>query len=739
MSTYWENWGIGTALDDHLGAFLQVGGKSIQRQLKELYGGRDSTGHLTGVYCDPRDWTGWDPTGTNDISTYLQAAIAQAITDHVPVGIPPGVYATSPVDFGVNVNDGVQIVGVGGYPGNSYVSNSALGNHGSLVIFNPTAVDKPCFYNSHAVRGAHFANIGVLGPNNTWSYTQAPNDFKQNYNPGGVYRDAQWSPHCGFAIDSFMGATPADGGYPGMTSIYGAVGGSSGITFDNVNVQGFVVGMTVGLTGSQADTIFWNNCMIKQCDTAFAIGGGQSKEALMLFGLILGCRQAFDGANYGAKQGFPIITLGVCCQYLLRKYNYQDTFGPLMSQMDYHENVRSLGNYGTAFASVRGHCTIQGTQFTQDLGTSLPPPMILDTYGIASIRDMNFWGGSNTGPLAYNFCSDILSPIKFDTCQFAGQPAGVPGVVGMTATGSNVEFDNCLMNSGTPLPWSDSSMIDVGSIGSNKRWVGSVRANRYANGTSIVEYISSSASGVVSLAATGTAINSRSVTFTGTLAIGAIQGTLSTTWTDPTGWYMTTFPNTDVRPVNYVNGSTTAKWGYWGTSSAMTAPTATAVGVSLTFTATDPTVWFVGDILFWKVLKLYSGSSQRNVPAWVVTSVVGSAITAQPICDATYYDTVANNGAGTTINVFQPQWAPTANLTCTTNGTTALTAVLPINLIPTTSHDWVTGTGFAANTRIVSNDGAGNIVLNKAVTGSGTLIPMHFGQFQTPTMTATWT
>lgn len=700
-------------------------------------------------YCDPRDFNGWDPTGNNDIGSTFQSALAQSITAHVQLRIPKGLYAVgTPIDYGVNTNDGPQIIGVGSRAigGNVF----GLFNHGPDVIFYSTAVDKPCFYNSHGVRGMYMENIQVLGTNIFTQY-QPPSDYPQNYNVGQAFRATQYSSHCGIAIDSFNVAVPPDGGYPGMTAKYAGSnqGGSSGIILNNVSVTGFVVGIGSAMSGytPQGDTWTMRDCSVTMCDSAVVTCSDQAKDAYFFGGQIVNCRQGFDGLNYGAGRGCPILLFGTNLGYLHRIVNYSGSYGPMTLMPNYCESVRSVGNYGAASSAARGHCLVSMGQFTIDNSSSYPPPVVFETYGSASIRDTNFQnagGGNALAPMqAWNFGNDTNLPIKVDCCTFTGPGTPVnPAIVGLCSTGSVVQIDTCLMESGSPaMPFSDGSVADVSAFTYNNRFMGTVRAGTFGNGTGLVEYISFNTTGVVGIAATATTLVSRSVTFN-SIAGNGLSGVLSSNWTDLTGWYMTTFPNSDVRPVLYKNGSTAASWGQWSTASA--AGAATAANVALTFTITDASIPQVGDILMWYMVKQYTASTHRAYPAWIITAANSGtgACTAQPLYDATFYDTVANNFGGTNLNFCQRQFAPSgAQVLASMNNSTAITVTGSTTVFQ--NGDWLTNTttpaSMATNTRVVSGGNTGSLVLNKATTGGALSNQvLHFGTLQQPTLTTVW-
>lgn len=689
-------------------------------------------------YCDPRDFNGWDNTGVNDVSAALQSAISQAITAKVQLRIPGGLYRlNSPINFAPNGSDGIDMVGP--TPAGAFNINFQTGNNGAKAVFLANFNDRPAFYGDN-FRQVHMANFLVVGLN-TFPQAQEMNDVKTNYITAGC-RDSRYSPYCGIGIDCFNSAVPADGGYPGMTASYfgSTRDGSSQAIFECVSCIGFTVGFMLCPTGvgSQTDTMTFKNCQVVICDTGIAIGQAQSKALVFLGGNIGSCRQAFDGASYGNKTGCPpALIQGMNLGYLMRIFNMNSQVGPFLMQNCYSESIRSLGNYGTGGSTVRGQCAIQNMQFSLHVAQSLPPPVLFETFGIASIRSMNF--GVDSGVSSHwNMANDMTTPILIESSTFGNATAGNVAIVGLLSTGSGVEMHNCLsQGNGAYQTLTDISDVDVSTMSINGRWSGPLRGYLYANGTGEVVYTSPNTAGNISAAATGTAFTNRAITFTGALALGATTGTLTGGgWTDLSGWYNVTFSNSDVRTCLFANGSTAVKWGSTGLSSSATTA-ATAACVAMTFTATDVTLFLAGDVIFWKMLAVGGSGVQRTVPAWVVTNIAGSVVTCQPKCDVTYYDTVANNGGGTTLLISQNQWAPSVAFTGNSNTSTSLTGVSPTNLIQ--NGDWLNNAipGLAANTRVVAGAGTATLTLNKATSTSAALT-LYFGRFQTPTTTAAW-
>lgn len=701
---------------------------------------------LKAQYIDFRDYSGFDPTGTNTQVTNLQAAINDACSHRLQLRIPPGEFvldATIHLCPAMNRTQTIDIVGagapgpVGGYPVHATSINP-------FTIFHSTVTQTPAFSLTGG-RGGRLKDFVITGENAVPQYL-FPTDVKANYNIGGAFRDSQYSPHCALALDAFnLSAPPSDGGYPGMSSSYNAGNlASTNFSIENVCYNNFVVGFghTLSGAGSLSDSITHRRCNWSSCDTAYAVGQTQSKICLVELGDIGSCRTAFDGLSYGAKQGVPVRVIGVNLGYLYRVFSYSQQYGPMLIDCNYAESVRSLGNYGNGTATSKGFSRVTGGSFLMYNGNgySAPlPPILFETYGMSQIESMSFDsnGRAFAQNYAYNMVSDTDMPIVCDNINFQGPTtAQVPAFIGASsAKGSHVRLRNCQAAGQFPaLPYTDDSTQDVTTIGANGRFQGSIKSSRYANGTGEVFYQSANATGTLALTVSAISLTTRSLTLTTAPASGAKTASATTNWGDPDGLYPVTFSNGNVKSTIIQNGLPSLDWIQDGlSSSATTAVTVSKVGLQFTYSGT---ALIVGDCLFWKMLPQGGSTTGRTVIGWLVSTISGTTVTCIPLFDVTQYDTAANNPT-TSVVVAQRQWAPTVSLTCTTNSTTALTAVSPINLV--LNGDWVQGAGIPANTRVVSGAGTASLTLNNAATASATGVALYFGRMYTPALTGpTW-
>jgi hypothetical protein len=129
--------------------------------------------------------------------------------------------------------------------------------------------------------------VGQFNPPNT-------NDPKKFFNTSfedftdHACRDSRYSPYAAIVIDPFTNLPtdplPADGGYPGLTALYGKAKnfstqtGSTGTEIEELSIRGFVIGICSspnGLTRNAEITLI-NKIQFENCK--LAISGGQDQE-----------------------------------------------------------------------------------------------------------------------------------------------------------------------------------------------------------------------------------------------------------------------------------------------------------------------------------------------------------------------------------------------------------------------------------------------------------------------------
>jgi Pectate lyase superfamily protein len=238
-----------------------------------------------GTYVDCRDFTGLDPTGSTDSSGAINAAIQKAITVRLPVYLPAGSYKiSSPLLFVVNVpGDYTEFTNITFF-------GAGIGSYGSIGSSSPgqalTAI-YPSFNNLPAIAlgpslQTYIHDLAIFGLNVapeqyvTGGTPGYPVDNQTDYITSGCRLD-QYSPYCAIAIDTLNQAN-AGHEYPGMTYYTGA-GGSNFCTFENLYIQGFVVGIAYGISGvnQNSDDLTFKNVQIWYCDSGYACGNTPSR------------------------------------------------------------------------------------------------------------------------------------------------------------------------------------------------------------------------------------------------------------------------------------------------------------------------------------------------------------------------------------------------------------------------------------------------------------------------------
>jgi len=644
----------------------------------------------SGQFVDSRDFSGIDSTGNNDSSVGMNLALNQAIAANLPLKFPPGFFsmASVPIGYGAPQGASFAILGAGGIGAQTNSQYNlptppyALAiNTCNTIFVNQTKVLPTFALNS--VDGVLLKDFGIMGQNYAPSGTVGygcPLDDYTRYLTAGVRGGPGIpnSPYCAIALDPFIFATPPDGGYPGLAAAYTNTFGSNAIFLENITANYFFVTLALSTSGAVAENgsyVDLRNVVGSWCDTFAAIGQSQSRLFTMGGGGFGGCRQGFDGLNYGNRQGCPpALVKKINIGYAYRIFSLPNAFGSLTLEQCYAESFRQIGLFGNGPSGNAGSgLSIQGGDLfiTQQPGWPPPPPIVLESYGTTKLA---------AGGLGY-----------------ASSAANIPAL-NLIGGASPIDLDSMALGAYGPNP------IMVPFIGYNKNMTSQVSLrNCVANGRLLTD------------------IYPR----TYGLASAAINQRLITTWgsrfipNGNSGEYAFT-PGTGLPEVQINASSITLNLNPWPTAS------------SLTFNSIDSLKVQVGDVLYWQALPNSYSLEQYIVPMLKVASVVGSLVTCSLLFDPLCYDSVANWNvyqAGAMFVVPQ-QWAPITTVTATTNGTTsvALTGGSgQYNIIQ--NGDWVLDSAnlLPSGARVVSGSGSATLVLSAAAVGSGPTA-LYFGR-----------
>ena len=652
-------------------------------------------------------WYGIDPTGVTASDVQLNVAIQDAIARKMPLIIPNGLFQlAAPLfcysgSFSTLYMSGQGGTALGGgrvnftYPGSKTNPNTMLwANFNNLpaLIYN-------------AVRDGVLSDLCILGNNlNTNGSFSTP--FPPSLNPSDYVtnscRDSRYSPYAGICFDPFNASTPADGGYPGMTYPQSSGAGSHGVLVRNVAFYGFVVGGMIGPTGTAAngDVITFRDCTVGYCRVGYASGESQARNLVITGGNASNCHCLFDTNTYGAQNAPPpqISDVQLGGSYAL--INFNGAVGAGRISGCHAETIMCIGRGGSP--------------------SGVGQPLLFESCDLTPFNELTYPG--DTGPGCPPSLFTAGGPTRFNCCNF-------------TSAGHQIEAWNLICNDGTAWIECDNCTFTgaieahrIPPIGIQRSRAGVRLRNCWVNGSGI--------GGQSQVVSDDLYRGNNALSVIWGNNIGRLNATCQT-YRVPDSSGGGNNPNIEYM---FVPGG-----GFQGgtiTIGSVTAMTLNATTV--TFTRTNASQFFCeNDILTYSMLPKF-GVTIGPVPALKIPvgGISGNNVTANMLWNPAEYDTVANQpGAGNQIDVYVNQWAPTGTgqggtpqVTCTTNGTTALTAVSPVNtLLP---GDWVIGAGANAADipnvqggacRIISNDGAGNAVLSKTATGSHTGVGLRFG------------
>lgn len=153
---------------------------------------------------------------------------------------------------------------------------------------------------------------------------------------------------------------------------------------------------------------------------------------------------------------------------------------------------------------------------------------------------------------------------------------------------------------------------------------------------------------------------------------------------------------------------------------------------TLTFSNTDAAGGLVvGDVIYWQMDAVGSGTTQYVIPAAIITSISAPTVTCSLLFDRSYYD---ESYSPSTTQVAVAEWAPGQALTGDTNSNTSLTNVSPTTILQV--GDWITAaSGIPANTRVTAVSGS-TVTLSRNATDTAVGKTLYWGRLHTFTTTA---
>ncbi len=638
---------------------------------------------------DCRDFAGLDRMGVRPSDVAINAAIRVGIERHLPVFLPAGTYR---IDNPLIANPlavehayaNLQFCGAGGLGSLDPIGFPSR----AATVIAPTFKDRPALA-LDLMSGAIFKNFAIQGQNTAPNDQAVPTHEQARYISAGC-RNNRYSPYCAISIDAFNStALAAADRYPGMSDRYFlSGGGSSGITFENLWIANFVVGIAYGISGLAANTedILFQNVWISRTDSCYAVGHTEARHCMMQMGNLGNARQGIDGYQYGTASGCPPKFHRVNHGYLYRIFTLPNGIGGFVLDDNYAEAIRTLGNFGLGANYSRQPLSFSGGAYTitsRHPFDAAPPPLFLETYSPTVFKGVMITRDGNSAAVDALNVVAVDATCSFEQCYLPGTGvANVPPFIGLVKDLNHVQcrITDCHVGAdhGGSMTLSDDSTRAAGiaAFAPGGRFLATYQTRRTTDGAA--EYVfQPSASNDVQR------------------GVAAGKLTLSS-----------------------------------------------AGAGALQFETSDRHV-LVGDVLFWRMRAQGTSLNQWIVPALKVTAITGARVDCRLLFEPAQYDTVAawneyNNG---TVFVAVRQWAPARSLTCNLHDATTITALSAPGILigngPEVAGDWVLGDGIPPNTRVISVDAeTATAVLSQATTGGpATNVKLYFGRLYAPSLT----
>lgn len=539
---------------------------------------------------------------------------------------------------------------------------------GSLLtrFYNTNNLTTPGI-NIQRVRFSYFKGFGIEGGNTDTPVTipTKEHSYTNSAYVASGFRDSRYSPQCGISIDAGISNIPPDGGYDGFTYL-NSVGGSAGITFEDIRINRQVIGLMLSpdpAPTSQGDQIRLYWCNIGKNKISIANGQSQARVFILRDCNLSYFRTAYDGLEYGQGVGSAPIFDNVQYGPGWECIAHSSTTNPLLVIGGRLESVHRLGHAGTGSATGTYPCSFIGVDLQTSVSdTVLPlssPPTFWEGFGQTLFKGCYIGSTANISD-AYHLVGD---PILFENGMVKVVDRFKPFI------GGSIDYNN-------PVILRNSRVIDTG---------GSIN---YSDD----ETRKLSVSGRVSMHWSGAKkrVSTNIYEFT------------------PASIYANT----------YVNITTISNWVYDTTT--------------VSFDATDTSVFLVGDIILATFAPQGSSLTSAIAAGYKVTGIAGSTVTCDRIRKEAYYS--GEDGTATAVKIMLHVFAPGQALTGDTNSNTTLSNVSPITILR--NGDWLTAAaGLPSFTRVVSGGGTATIILNKNATDTAVGKTLYQGRLNTVGLT----
>ena len=612
-------------------------------------------------------WWGAKGDGIADDIIPLQAMVDCSVdSGGIPMYLPGGAYKITDT---WKLNKGVSYAGfsVRGSSGSSYASTRTL--------IDATAFgDRPAI-NIQGARNVVVSDMYVQGKNvmpvtvhqawaNDTSNTPRPVNKNSWITTGCV--DSRHSPYAGIAVDAYFNAAPGD---PYPNDPYGRTVSSGGVVFNNVKIQGFVVGLMLApWDGNDVDcaSITINDSDIMYNTYGYSCGSGQARGILFNNTNVWANWCCITTVTHGNQQGIcPTINGGILFfawkifQIGAANGNNAKTFSGV-----HCEGFDWLGEFGVNDSGSSEPTKFVGCHFSwPNYYANREPHFFIANQQM--YFDSCYIGYPDTSRQLLNFYNSHYT--RFTNCMFAGFDNSPQGVIGLSpVNGGSVvnltEFDGC-----------EVERIGYASSGYRSFCIN----NEFKDGA-------------------GSAARRFIGPFTHTVRLWAGHG----------------FTNYKVSPPLY-GFSTGSQLGISGIGIA-----GTNHGAVLTFTANSANDWKTGDMIFWQVPDRAGTLPTMKVPAFRVTVTAGTAITAVALVDG--FDAAYNPGGF--LEVAIPLFFNATESTGNTHTNTTIDSVTEITNWAV--GDWIQGAGIPLNTRITNIVGT-TITLSKATTATAAGVALY--------------